>query len=63
MLDCCIITRFLLGADPAGSIPTSIGFLELSSDQELDVTAVYTLNGPNGSGHALSVLHVDPAAL
>jgi hypothetical protein len=63
MLDCCVITGFLLGADPAGSTPTSIGFVELSSDQELDVTAVYTANGPDGSGPALTVLHVDPAAL
>jgi hypothetical protein len=63
MLDCCIITSFLLGGDPAGSTPPSIGFLELSSDEELDVTAVYTSNGPNESGHALTVLHVDPAAL
>jgi Integrin beta chain VWA domain len=62
MVDCCRINEFLLGAAPSGDTPASIGFLEITSDQELDVAAVYTTTGPDGHSHSMTVIDVDAAA-
>ncbi len=42
MDDCQRISELLLGAVPAVDLPITIGFLEIVSSHELDVTAVYT---------------------
>ncbi|HTW28941.1 MAG TPA: vWA domain-containing protein [Acetobacteraceae bacterium] len=53
MDDCCRIGEVLYGATPAAPMPLTIGFLEIISDQELHVTAVYTAS--DSEGHGLSV--------
>jgi len=42
MDDCCRIAEVLFGSTPSSSIPLTIGFLEITSTEELSVTAVYT---------------------
>ncbi len=39
MDDCCRIAELLYGGVPGSSIPLTVGFLEIISDQELHVTA------------------------
>lgn len=55
MSDCCRILELVLGAVPAGPVPLTIGFLEIVSTVELDVTAVYTASGGAGSTPSISV--------
>jgi hypothetical protein len=47
MDDCCRIVEMLLGASPSGSVPLTIGILEILSTVELSVTAVYTATAGN----------------
>lgn len=42
MIDCCRITEVLLGAPAPGAVPLTVGFLEIVSSVELQVSAVYT---------------------
>jgi hypothetical protein len=49
MDDCCALTEMLLGAPPVGPIPLTIGILEIVSRVELEVTAVYTASGDDGT--------------
>ena len=42
MTDCCRISELLFGAPVQGSLPLTIGMLEVLSTAELAVTAVYT---------------------
>jgi hypothetical protein len=42
MDDCCRIAEVLFGGTPPSPIPLTIGFLEITSTEELSVTAVYT---------------------
>jgi len=54
MDDCCRIAELLYGG--AGSaMPLTVGFLEIVSDQELHVTAVYTASDPEGKGLSFEV--------
>jgi len=62
MLDCCNLNELLLGAPTSGHGPTSIGFVEITSDTELDVVAVYTTTGADGHSHSMQVIDVDPTA-
>lgn len=54
MSDCCRILELVLGAPPTGAVPLSIGFVEIVSTVELDVTAVYTASA-GGGAPAISV--------
>jgi hypothetical protein len=60
MDDCCRIAEMLLGAPPSGPSPLTIGFLEIISPVELAVTAVYTVNGPNGRTTSIDVETIEP---
>lgn len=42
MDDCCRIAELLFGGVPPSPMPLTIGFLEITSREELSVTAVYT---------------------
>jgi hypothetical protein len=42
MDDCCRIAEVLFGDTPPSPIPLTIGFMEITSTEELSVTAVYT---------------------
>ena len=43
MDDCCRLLELLLGAPPSGSVPLTVGVLEIVSLVELSVSAVYTV--------------------
>lgn len=45
MDDCCRIAELLFGDVPPSPMPLTIGFLEITSREELSVTAVYTSSG------------------
>lgn len=42
MDDCCRVTELLLGAPSSSPMPLTVGFVEIVSNVELSVTAVYT---------------------
>jgi hypothetical protein len=48
MDDCCALTEMLLGAEPVGPVPLTLGILEIVSLAQLEVTAVYTASGDDG---------------
>jgi hypothetical protein len=50
MDDCCRIGTLLVGGQPSAALPLTVGFLEIVSNQELAVSAVYTASDlKNGS--------------
>jgi len=53
MDDCCRIAELLFGDTPPSPIPLTIGFLEITSREELSVTAVYTSS--NLTSHAVDI--------
>jgi hypothetical protein len=53
MDDCCRIAELLFGDVPPSPIPLTIGFLEITSREELSVTAVYTSS--NLTSHAVDI--------
>ena len=55
MDDCCRIAELLYGAVPGTTMPLTIGYLEIVSDQELHVTAVYTASDVHGNGLSVEV--------
>jgi hypothetical protein len=55
MDDCCRIAELLLGAPASSPLPLMIGFLEITSDEELSVTAVYTASNPNLASISIDV--------
>jgi hypothetical protein len=54
MDDCCRIAELLYGGS-GSALPLSVGFLEIVSDQELHVTAVYTSSDLHGNGLSFQV--------
>jgi hypothetical protein len=57
MDDCCRIAERLYGGAPS-PLPLTIGFLEIVSDEELHVTAVYTASASDGTGLDLQVVPI-----
>lgn len=60
MDDCCRITELLLGAPATGPMPLSIGFMEIVSNVELQVTAVYTASDAKSGSLSMDVENVGP---
>lgn len=60
MDDCCRIAALLLGGTPEGRLPVTIGFLEIVSNQELAVTAVYTATELKSGSLSIDVEQVRP---
>ena len=58
MDDCCHLLEILLGGTPAGSVPLTLGTLEIISNVQLNVTAVYTATDGNGGRPAIDVEQV-----
>jgi hypothetical protein len=58
MDDCCRVSEVLYGAVPGTAMPLTIGYLEIISDKELHVTAVYTASDPEGRGLSMDVVQV-----
>ena len=55
MDDCCRIAELLFGDVPPSPIPLTIGFLEITSQEELSVTAVYTSTNLNAQSVDIDV--------
>jgi hypothetical protein len=60
MDDCCRITEMLLGAPSTSPMPLTIGFLEIVSNVELNVTAVYTASDLKSNGLGIDVQNITP---
>lgn len=60
MDDCCRIQRLLLGGQPSGTLPLTIGFLEIVSDRELVVSAVYTASDLKSGSVSIDVEDIRP---
>jgi hypothetical protein len=59
MDDCHRLTELLLGAPSTSSMPLTIGFLEIVSTQELNVTAVYTASDLKSGSLSIDVEQVE----
>ncbi|GAA2460048.1 hypothetical protein GCM10010191_95560 [Actinomadura vinacea] len=55
MDDCCRIAELLYGGIPQSPMPATAGFVEIVSDVELHVTAVYTASDLEGHGLSFQV--------
>jgi hypothetical protein len=60
MDDCCRIAGLLLGGKPEGALPMTIGFLEIITNLELAVSAVYTATDPKSGSLSIDVEQVRP---
>lgn len=58
MDDCCRIAQALYGAVPGTTMPLTVGYLEIISDQDLHVAALYTASDLEGRGSAMDVVTV-----
>lgn len=56
--DCCRIAELLFGAEGPSSMPLAIGFLEITADADIAVTAVYTTTGLKSGGVSIAVEQV-----
>jgi hypothetical protein len=63
MHDCCRLQQLLLGADPTGKNPLTLGIVEILSTAELSVTAVYTATDAPGGTPALEIEQIQPRIL
>ena len=61
--DCCRIVELLYGGAPAAPLPLTVGWLEITADGPLAVTAVYTAGGAAGAGVSVDVVQVAPRPL
>jgi hypothetical protein len=60
MDDCCRIAELLLGAPAPGPVALTVGFLEIISPVEINVTAVYTAGGTAGQAVSIAVEQIAP---
>ena len=60
MDDCCRIAGLLFGGEAASPMPLTIGFLEITANGPLAVTAVYTATGLDSSGVSIEVEQIAP---
>lgn len=60
MDDCCRLVELLLGAKPTGTVPLTLGLLEISSPVELNVTAVYTVSDLDNRSTSIDVEEIKP---
>ena len=63
MDDCCRIGALLVGGTPGAALPLTIGFLEIVSNQELAVSAVYTASDLKSGSLSIDVEDVRPRRL
>ena len=55
MDDCCRLNELLLGGTTGSKGPLSVGFLEIISNQPLNITAVYTVTDPKSGSVSMDV--------
>ena len=58
--DCCRIVELLYGGAATPPLPPTVGWLEITADGPLAVTAVYTAGGADGAGVSVDVVQVAP---
>lgn len=58
MDDCCRISELMFSAPGAAPSALTIGYLEITSDADLVVTAVYTASGLEGGGVSIDVQQI-----
>src|SRR4029450_1554688 len=58
MDDCCRIQALLVGGAPRATLPLAIGFLEIVSNEELVVSAVYTASDLKSGSLSIDVEEV-----
>jgi hypothetical protein len=63
MDDCCRIAELLFGGTPPSPMPLTIGFLEITSTNELSVTAVYTMSDLSSGSVSIDVEQIDAAPI
>ncbi len=56
--DCCRINELLFGAPGASPSALTIGFVEITADADIVVTAVYTASGLDGAGVSIDVQQI-----
>ena len=61
--DCCRIVELLYGGTAAAPLPLTVGWLEITADGPLAVTAVYTAGGADGAGASIDVAQIAPRHL
>jgi hypothetical protein len=59
MDDCCRLADMLFDGAPPDKLPLTIGFLEIVSPVELNVTAVYTATDPASNGLSIDVEQIE----
>ncbi len=60
MDDCCRIAELLFGGEAASAMPITIGFLEITANAPIAVTAVYTATGLDSAGVSIEVEQIAP---
>jgi len=55
MDDCCRLNELLLGGSTGSKGPLSVGFLEIISNQPLNISAVYTVTDPKSGSVSMDV--------
>ncbi len=60
MDDCCRIAELLFGGEAASPMPITIGFLEITANGPIAVTAVYSAAGLDSSGVSIEVEQITP---
>jgi hypothetical protein len=60
MDDCCRIAELLFGGEAASPMPITIGFLEITANGPIAVTAVYTATGLDSTGVSIEVEQIAP---
>lgn len=63
MDDCCRIAELLFGGTPPSPIPFTAGFMEITSAEELSVTAVYTVSKPTSGSVSIDVEQIQAATV
>lgn len=58
--DCCRIAALLFGGEPSSTTPITIGFLEITANGPVAVTATYTSTGLEPAGVSIEVTQVAP---
>lgn len=62
--DCCRIVELSYGGAASGAaLPLTVGWLEITADGPLAVTAVYTAGGADGTGVSIDVAQIAPRRL
>jgi hypothetical protein len=61
MDDCCRLAELLFGGHAASPLPLTIGFLEITSLDELAVTAVYTVSDLTSGAVSIDVEQINVA--